>query len=241
MLHLSDQRIWTGLESLFVKKERGMNMQDVMMCATAFGKKSSNNQVWKLIEDRTLNDQGRITEVKDTVLLFYAFANAKRQSPELWETLERVTMATLPRYRQKELALAAWSFSKMNHGSEEFWTQLEKASYHYISSFSVQNLAITSYAFAKMNRKNKQTWNLLQTAVVSSFKGTAEQQYKPQDIANLAWSFANLELGDEVFWQQMEKISVKNIQRFNMLDLTNIAWSFQKDWKRLSAILAGTM
>ena len=228
MLHLSDQRIWNGLENLFIKREHGMNLQDVLMCATTFGKKSSNDQVWRRIEDRTLAERDRITEVKDVVLLFYAFANAKRKMPELWEALEKMTLASMPRYKQKELALAAWSFSKMNYGSEDFWAQLEKAVYPYISSFSIQNLAITSYAFAKMNRKTQKVWNLLQSAVLTSFKETSGQQPKPQDVANLVWSFANLELGDSVFWGQMESISVKNIQRFNMLDLTNIAWSFKK-------------
>ena len=172
-LHLSDQRIWNGLENLFIKRERGMNLQDVLMCATAFGKKSSNDQLWRRIEGRILAERNRISEVKDVVLLFYAFANAQRKSPELWEALEKMTLASMPKYKQKELALAAWSFSKMNYGSENFWTQLEKTVYPYISSFSIQNPAITSYAFAKMNRKTKQVWKLLQSAVLASFKETS--------------------------------------------------------------------
>lgn len=225
-LKIADKKIWKTLENLFLVQSKIMNDRDILFCASAFGKKSQNKQIWRSIEEHFGSHLRDFQDVRTIVTLFYAFANAQYQSTPLWRDLETITLSCLRKFGQKELAMLAWSFSRVGEGSAYFWDQLEKHIKTQVKYLTSQNLSIITYSFSKSRRGTSLFFEALENKVLSAILYDGNIAVKPKDIANIAWGFANLEYGSLQFWSQLEKFVVKIMPKCSLIDLANISWAF---------------
>ena len=58
--------------------------------------------------------------------------------------------------------------------------------------------------------------------------GLRLDQFKAQELANIAWAFAKVSQHDEQLTKGLAKMAERHLDQFNAQNLANMAWAFAK-------------
>ena len=51
-------------------------------------------------------------------------------------------------------------------------------------------------------------------------------EFKPQNLANMAWAFATVNQSDEILFMALARVAEQQVSEFTEQGLTNTAWAF---------------
>ena len=89
-------------------------------------------------------------------------------------------------------------------------------------NFNAVNISTIINRFAKLFRGNEKNFII---ELIPSIMDHA-QNFKPQEISNLAWSFAKINVRNIELFELLAEETKYKIKKFNSQNITNLAWSF---------------
>lgn len=151
--------------------------------------------------------------------LVWSFATLAFREAVLLEAVAlRCVAVSMRGFNSQGIANLCWAFAKLDFEDEQFVNAIAQQAVHQVVACRGQELSSIAWAFA--------TWQVYDAPLMSAVvKRTAAAPLSCQDMANLCWAFAKLQVrGEEL--SNMATAVTEKLLRFNTQELASIAWAF---------------
>jgi len=130
-------------------------------------------------------------------------------------------------YEEKETSIIARAFAKMKKNPYGFFAEVSN---HYKTRFMLNFKAISSIAwvFATINKKDAQLFQRLGTSAISKLKEMSHEELSQLslEISSLTWSFAKLQIKNEMLFLTIARITPKVFSHCKPRSCATLYWSY---------------
>jgi hypothetical protein len=142
--------------------------------------------------------------------------------------LAEISPSNFTDFRGHELAMTANAFANTGIRNETIMSNLAAAivARPNLNEFKLTTLSIIVHSFATLDLPNQQLFARVANEIIS--RPPKSCNFTTQAIANIAWSFAKLNIRDPVLFGRLSKESRNgdHLRRFDPQEMANLAWSF---------------
>jgi hypothetical protein len=156
-------------------------------------------------------------------MIAWSFATARRRHPKVFSSLGEDITLHAGQLKPQEISNTLWAFAKCRFADQRLFAALGQVAIAHAKagSFKPQELSNTVWAFATAG-----VLNPLLFAVVEAEAVRQRHNLTPQNIANILWAYAKLEVHDCVrLFPALLDVAVGKLERFKPQELSAMLWS----------------
>ena len=156
---------------------------------------------------------------------------------DLWQELEDAAIVHLDGFNQQGLANTAWAFATARHPVSELHSAMAPRIISDIGEFAPQGIANTAWSFATASIQDSadgirarpsadQTMMSVFEAIEQEVGGRGVSGFKAQELCNLLWSFATVNVSAPAVFELCADGIVERLEECVPQTVANTLWSF---------------
>jgi hypothetical protein len=208
-LGLSDETLLKALAQEAISQIHSFNPQEIANIVWAFATLGIKEEgLLKVLA------QEAITKIQsfnpqDIASTGWSFATLGIKNEALLNALAQEAISKIQNFNPQNIANTAFAFATLDIKNKTLLNALAQEAIAKIRSFNPQDIANTAWAFATLGEKNLQLLSQLAKQARNQI-----EDFLPVQIASLSWSFALLDYFDNDYFETVNSLINKNVNKF---------------------------